>query len=108
MLPAAYGLAVAYDGQENKAAPGGQETDSMTSHTTRSQLPDLNALPEDIRIKIKDTDFTALHSLGFDDEEIWDIAGITAFFGFSNRMANVTSMMPNPEFYLLDRVPKQK
>ena len=58
--------------------------------------------------EVEDADFTALHSHGFDDEDIWDIAGITAFFGLSNRMANVTSMMPNPEFYLLGRVPKQK
>ncbi len=57
---------------------------------------------------VEDADFAALHTHGFDDEDIWDIAGITAFFGLSNRMANVTSMMPNPEFYLLGRVPKQK
>ena len=58
--------------------------------------------------RVEDADFTALHAHGFDDEDIWDIAGITAFFGLSNRMANVTSMMPNPEFYMLGRVPKQK
>jgi uncharacterized peroxidase-related enzyme len=57
---------------------------------------------------VEDADFDALHAHGFDDEDIWDIAGITAFFGLSNRMANVTSMMPNPEFYLLGRVPKAK
>ena len=57
---------------------------------------------------VEDADFDALHGHGFDDEDIWDIAGITAFFGLSNRMANVTSMMPNPEFYLLGRVPKPK
>jgi uncharacterized peroxidase-related enzyme len=57
---------------------------------------------------VEDADFDVLHTHGFDDEDIWDIAGITAFFGLSNRMANVTSMMPNPEFYLLGRVPKQK
>lgn len=55
---------------------------------------------------VDDADFAALHAHGFDDEDIWDIAGITAFFGLSNRMANVTSLMPNPEFYLLGRVPK--
>src|SRR3990167_6727739 len=58
--------------------------------------------------QIEDADFAALHAHGFDDEDIWDITGITAFFGLSNRMANVTSMMPNPEFYLLGRVPKAK
>lgn len=57
---------------------------------------------------VEDADFTALHAHGFDDEDIWDIAGITAFFGLSNRMANVTGMLPNPEFYLLGRVPKAK
>ena len=56
---------------------------------------------------VEDADFTTLHAHGFDDEDIWDIAGITAFFGLSNRMANLTSMMPNPEFYMLGRVPKQ-
>jgi uncharacterized peroxidase-related enzyme len=58
--------------------------------------------------EVEDSDFTTLNAHGFDDEDIWDIAGITAFFGLSNRMANVTSMMPNPEFYMLGRVPKQK
>ena len=57
---------------------------------------------------VEDADFTALHAHGFDVEDIWDIAGITAFFGLSNRMANVTGMLPNPEFYLLGRVPKAK
>jgi uncharacterized peroxidase-related enzyme len=51
-------------------------------------------------------DFAALHAHGFDDEDIWDIAAITAFFGLSNRMANVISMRPNDEFYLMGRVPK--
>jgi uncharacterized peroxidase-related enzyme len=53
-------------------------------------------------------DFAALHAHGFDDEDIWDIAGITAFFGLSNRVANVTGMAPNPEFYNLGRVPRTK
>ena len=57
---------------------------------------------------VEDADFTTLHAHGFDDEDIWDIAGITAFFGLSNRMANVTNMMPNPEFNLLGRVPRQR
>ena len=57
---------------------------------------------------IDDKDFATLHAQGFDDEDIWDIAAITAFFGLSNRMANVTNMMPNPEFYLMGRAPKTK
>ena len=58
--------------------------------------------------EIEDADFSALHTHGFDDEDIWDIAAITAFFGLSNRMASFSSMMPNPEFYLMGRVPKVK
>ena len=58
--------------------------------------------------EIEEGDFTALHAHGFDDEDIWDIGAITAFFGLSNRMANMSGMLPNPEFYLMGRVPKQK
>ena len=58
--------------------------------------------------EIGEADFAPLHAHGFSDEDIWDIAAITAFFGLSNRMASFASMMPNPEFYLLGRIPKQK
>ena len=58
--------------------------------------------------EVNDDDFTALHAHGFNDEDIWDIASITAFFGMSNRIASFSSMMPNPEFYLLGRMPRQK
>jgi len=58
--------------------------------------------------EIDDADFEALHPHGFDDEDIWDIAAITAFFGLSNRMASFSNMMPNPEFYLMGRVPREK
>jgi uncharacterized peroxidase-related enzyme len=55
---------------------------------------------------VNDADYAALHAHGFDDEDIWDIAAITAFFGLSNRMANATSMRPNDEFYLMGRLPR--
>jgi uncharacterized peroxidase-related enzyme len=58
--------------------------------------------------EIDDADFEPLHAHGFSDEDIWDIAAITAFFGLSNRMASFSNMQPNPEFYLMGRVPKQK
>ncbi|XOV88116.1 MAG: peroxidase-related enzyme [Pseudomonadota bacterium] len=48
-------------------------------------------------------DFAALHDHGFSDEDIWDIGAITAFFALSNRMANMTGMMPNAEFYSMGR-----
>jgi uncharacterized peroxidase-related enzyme len=58
--------------------------------------------------EIADADFEALYPFGFTDEDIWDIAAITAFFGLSNRMASFSNMQPNPEFYLMGRVPKEK
>ena len=57
---------------------------------------------------IDDADFAALQAHGFDDEDAWDIAAITAFFGLSNRMASFSGMQPNAEFYLMGRVPKPK
>jgi uncharacterized peroxidase-related enzyme len=53
-----------------------------------------------------EADFAALREHGFSDEDAWDIGAITAVFGLSNRMANLTSMRPNDEFYLMGRVPK--
>jgi len=58
--------------------------------------------------EIDDKDFAALHAHGFSDEDAWDIAAITAFFGLSNRIASFSGMQPNPEFYLMGRVPKAK
>ena len=58
--------------------------------------------------EVEEADFAALQAHGFNDEDIWDIAAITAFFGLSNRIASFSNMLPNPEFYLMGRVPKQK
>jgi uncharacterized peroxidase-related enzyme len=58
--------------------------------------------------EMDDADFAALREHGYDEEDAWDIAAITAFFGMSNRLANVTGMKPNDEFYLMGRVPKGK
>lgn len=53
--------------------------------------------------KVSESDFATLKSHGFTEDDIWDIAAISAFFGLSNRLANVTSMRPNPEFYNMGR-----
>ncbi|HVF65231.1 MAG TPA: peroxidase-related enzyme [Casimicrobiaceae bacterium] len=58
--------------------------------------------------EIGDDDFAALRAHGFSDEDIWDIGAIAAFFALSNRMANLTSMRPNDEFFVLGRVPREK
>jgi uncharacterized peroxidase-related enzyme len=55
---------------------------------------------------VDDADFATLRGHGFSDDDIWDIAAITAFFGLSNRMANVAGMRPNDQFYLMGRVPR--
>ncbi len=52
---------------------------------------------------VGDADFASLQQQGFSMDDVWDIAAIAAFFGMSNRMANVTSMRPNDEFYTLGR-----
>ena len=52
---------------------------------------------------VDDEDFELLRGHGFSDEDIWDIAGVTALFGMSNRLANVISMRPNDQFYMMGR-----
>jgi uncharacterized peroxidase-related enzyme len=57
---------------------------------------------------VDEADFERLAAHGLDDEDIWDVGAIAAFFALSNRMANFSGMMPNPEFYLMGRVPREK
>ncbi len=57
---------------------------------------------------IDDDDYAALAAHGFDDEDVWDIGNISAFFCLSNRMANFIGLRPNDEFYLLGRTPKSQ
>jgi uncharacterized peroxidase-related enzyme len=57
---------------------------------------------------VEQDDIEALREFGFNDDEIWDIGAITAFFGMSNRLAAVTGMRANDEFYLLGRLPREK
>jgi len=56
---------------------------------------------------VSETDFAEMAGHGFSDDDIWDIAAIAAFFALSNRLANVTAMRPNDEFYMMGRLPKQ-
>lgn len=58
--------------------------------------------------EVSDDDYATLRAHGLDDEDIWDIAAITAFFGMSNRLANAISMRPNDEFFLMGRVPRSR
>ncbi len=56
--------------------------------------------------RVNPSDYDLLRQHGYDEEDIWDISGITAFFGLSNRMAIVTAMQANEEFYTMARVPR--
>ena len=53
---------------------------------------------------IDEADFATLATHGFSAEDAWDIGAITAFFGLSNRMANLTGMRPNEEFFMMGRM----
>jgi uncharacterized peroxidase-related enzyme len=57
---------------------------------------------------VSEADYAPLRQHGFDDEDIWDIAAIAAFFAMSNRLANALNFLPNEEFYLMGRVPRAK
>lgn len=57
---------------------------------------------------IVDEDFESLAKQGLDKEDAWDIGAIASFFAMSNRMAHLTDMRPNEEFYTMGRVPRQK
>lgn len=53
-----------------------------------------------------EADIASARAAGLTDDEIWDVGAITALFALSNRLAHLTSLQPNPEFYLLGRTPK--
>lgn len=56
--------------------------------------------------EVEEADYERLRGHGFNDDDIWDIASISAFFAMSNRIANALSMRPNEEFHLMGRVPR--
>ncbi len=56
---------------------------------------------------LNESDFEEMRQHGFSEEEIWDVGAISAFFSLSNRMADLTNLRPNDEFYILGRIPKK-
>lgn len=85
--------------------------DQIAINYRKAPITDRQKLMLDFAIKvagpdshtITDADIEPLKDAGFTDEDVWDITAITAFYGLSNRMANVTGMMPNHEFYGMGR-----
>ena len=92
-----------------------QIADQIAVHHSRADISARQKAMLDFALKmartpenVGESDKAALRQHGFNDEDIWDIAAITAFFGMSNRLANTTGMKPNDDFYLMGRVPKAK
>ncbi|MFA7668269.1 MAG: peroxidase-related enzyme [Burkholderiaceae bacterium] len=84
--------------------------DQLATNYRKADISDRQKAMLDFAVKVsqsahlvEEADFETLKAHDFNEEDIWDIAGISAFFGMSNRMANVTSMRPNAEFYSLAR-----
>ena len=75
-------------------------------HANGAQTSSLQGCPD--ILELEDGDFATLRGHGFSDDDIWDIGAISAFFGLSNRLANLSGMRPNDEFYLMGRVPKTR
>ena len=89
-------------------------SDQIAANYRKADLTDRQKAMLDFAVKvcnrsaeIGEDDFTSLHDHGFSDEDIWDIGAITALFALSNRMANLTSMLPNDEFYNMARDVRQ-
>ena len=85
-------------------------SDQIAANYLKADLTDRQKAMLDFAVKIcnrsaevGDQDFAELHAHGFSDEDILDIGAITALFALSNRMANLTSMLPNDEFYNMAR-----
>jgi uncharacterized peroxidase-related enzyme len=55
---------------------------------------------------LTDAELDDARAAGLTDEEIWDVGAITALFAMSNRLAHLTALRPNPEFYLMGRLPR--
>ena len=92
-----------------------QIADQVAIHHPKADITDRQKAMLDFSVKLARTpeqmsegDYQNLRDHGFSDEDIWDIGAITALFGLSNRMAHLTDMRPNDEFYLMGRVPPAK
>lgn len=84
-------------------------TDYTKADITERQMAmlDFAALVADQAADVSDDDFDILHEHGFSVDDIWDIGAVAAFFALSNRMAGLTNMLPNDEFYSLGREMKE-
>ncbi|NNE62738.1 MAG: peroxidase-related enzyme [Gammaproteobacteria bacterium] len=89
--------------------------DQLATNYRKADISERQKVMLDFALKVSreaelvdEDDYKLLNHYDFDDEDIWDIGAISAFFGLSNRMVNLTSMRTNDEFYLLGRIPPDK
>ena len=89
--------------------------DQVASNYRKADISERQKIMLDYALKVsreaetvEESDFELLAEHGFDEEDIWDIGAISAFFGLSNRLVNMSSMRTNDEFYLMGRVPREK
>ena len=87
--------------------------DQLATNYTKADISERQKTMLDFAVKVsldshnlKSSDFDVMKNHGFSDEDIWDTGAIAAFFALSNRMANLTNMIPNNEFYSMGRLPK--
>ncbi|HJC58754.1 MAG TPA: peroxidase-related enzyme [Candidatus Dietzia intestinigallinarum] len=85
-------------------------SDQVATNYRKSDITERQKAMLDFALKVSaeayavsDEDFATLEGHGFTEDDVWDIASISAFFGLSNRIANVASLRPNPEFYSMGR-----
>lgn len=89
-----------------------QLAEQLAANHRTANVSDRQQVMLDLAVKLTDQDrmcdvdeedFARLREHGFSDEEIWDIGAVAAFFNLSNRMAHLTDMRPNEEFYTMAR-----
>ncbi|HEY3905465.1 MAG TPA: peroxidase-related enzyme [Streptosporangiaceae bacterium] len=90
-----------------------QLADRVAANPWQAELTDRSRAIVDLALALTrtpelfgDADITKARDAGLTDDEIWDVGAITALFAASNRLAHLTALQPNPEFYLMGRTPK--
>ncbi len=91
-----------------------QIADQLATNYRKADISERQKVMLDYALKVSreaelvdESDYQKLNDHGFDDEDIWDIGSISAFFGLSNRIVNMSSMRTNDEFYLMGRIPRE-
>ncbi len=64
-----------------------------------------------VRLAVSPAEVTAedldrLRAQGLTEDDVWDLGMIVSFFALSNRLAHWAAIPPNPEFFLMGRVPR--